>query len=664
LVICLHDLYFVHLKIPDPESCKLFIFVLKRKIIMSKIHQLSPHEAQKIAAGEVVERPANIVKELIENSLDSGATRINLHIEQAGKSLIRVVDNGCGMDSVDAKLCFNRHATSKIKTVDELETVETFGFRGEALASIASVSKVTLLTKEEHSTEGSCIVIEANNITKESSIGCAVGTDISIADLFSTIPARKKFLKTDQTEWRAIQLLFNAFCFDYPTVHFSLFCDNRLVQTCPSVQTVAERALQLFDMNISQNLIPLQENSNGNYTVSGIISNHEHYRYDRSSIYLFVNKRWVKNISLTSAFIKGYANVIPEGRNPVGIIYVTVPSTEVDINIHPRKEEVKFLHPRRIEQLLQEATKKSLEHHLSAQLKTPVSFAAQNQKTYADSPTSSQPFSFSFNQPQSFGSQTPFAHPQKNNTFKPFDFDAFFTQPTNNSQVTTPFTPQQNTESQISLNTLNPSSQKDNVLQEDCLFKKQYSIIGQYNKTYILIEKEEGLFLVDQHAAHERILYERFAQRFDNPETIELLFPQTVNFSSSDIEILIPHLTLLHKYGVRVEQSGPNSVTIQSAPVHFKNQSLEEVIKEMISWVAEEKAAESQDLQKRINNKLQAQMACKAAVKAGDILTHEQMKQLLSDLAVTENRFACPHGRPTGWLLSLNEIEKKFKRKL
>src|SRR5882724_11246333 len=193
---------------------------------MAKIKQLSPHEAQKIAAGEVVERPANIVKELVENSIDADATRISIYIEDAGKKLIRVVDNGCGMDKTDAQLCFDRHATSKISHVDELETIDTFGFRGEALASIASVSNIILVTKEEDNLEGTQIIIDANTIKNISPVACTTGTDISINNLFFNVPARKKFLKTTTTEWRAIQLLFNAFCFDYPHIHFSLFSDN------------------------------------------------------------------------------------------------------------------------------------------------------------------------------------------------------------------------------------------------------------------------------------------------------------------------------------------------------------------------------------------------------------------------------------------------------
>src|SRR5258708_36218787 len=235
---------------------------------MPKIKQLSQHEAQKIAAGEVVERPANIVKELVENSIDAGATRISIYIEDAGKQLIRIVDNGCGMDNTDAQICFDRHATSKITSVDELESINTFGFRGEALASIASVSTITLITKEEQALEGTKVIINANNIIEVSSVACTTGTDISIHNLFANVPARKKFLKTTQTEWRAIQLLFNAFCFDYPHIHFFLFADGKQVSNCPTATTLKDRTLQIWEAPTHNHLLELTAQEHY-FTISG-----------------------------------------------------------------------------------------------------------------------------------------------------------------------------------------------------------------------------------------------------------------------------------------------------------------------------------------------------------------------------------------------------------
>jgi DNA mismatch repair protein MutL len=627
---------------------------------MAKIKQLPPHEAQKIAAGEVVERPANIVKELVENSIDAGATRITIYIEDAGKQLIRIVDNGCGMDTTDAQLCFDRHATSKITHVNQLESINTFGFRGEALASIASVSTITLITKEEHTLEGTKVVVNANNINEINSIACPTGTDISIHNLFDNLPARKKFLKTTQTEWRAIQLLFNAFCFDYPHIHFLLFSENKQIFNCPTSPNLKNRALQLWETQTSNHLLELQT-TDKDFSLSGIMSDHQLYRYDRSGIYFFVNKRWVKNQHLSNAFIKGYANVIPAGRYPVAIIHITVPATEVDINIHPRKEEVKFLHPRRIEQALQQAVKSTLEKNLSQHLKKEV--------TFKDAPQYQT-------QPRDFA---------------PFDFDTFL-----KKEIATPFLPQQEVSApfdtflqaktlrasgmEISTNENNFPINTENLIiplamsaSEGSVSKgaeflhvptEPYRLIGQYNSTYILIEKEDGLFLVDQHAAHERILYELFSQRFKEVATIQLLFPHIITLSPHDITLITPHLDIFTNNGIIIEQCASNQLRIESLPVHLKDQSLDDIIKETISWITEHSSLDEQALKKTLNNKLQAQMACKAAVKAGDILTQEKMEQLLHDLEKTANRFSCPHGRPTGWLLSLYEIEKKFKRRI
>ncbi len=647
---------------------------------MPKIKQLSPHEAQKIAAGEVVDRPANIVKELVENSIDAGATRITIYVEDGGKQLIRIVDNGCGMDVADAQICFDRHATSKITRVDELESIDTFGFRGEALASIASVSKITMLTKEEESLEGTHITIEANHIKGMNSAACATGTDISVRDLFFNVPARKKFLKTTATEWRAIQLLFNAFCFDYPHIHFSLFTEGKQVSNCPISQDLKNRALQVFEPVSHKHMLDVAI-VDKEITITGIISDHQHYRYDRSGIYLFVNKRWVKNQHLSSALIKGYANVIPNGRYPIAVISITVPACEVDINIHPRKEEVKFLHPRRVELVLQQVVKAALEKNVSNYIGKEVVFKSAETSEYI--------------------------HPKKD--FNPFDFDtflkrdAFTTSPnqllaaSSEDRLEKPF------DTFLQAKTLRAngegiSNEKDleNVLIKEEIFPSPfalsvpagnvskgfssssiptnfpcemqsnmgYRLIGQYNQTYLLIEQEDGLFLVDQHAAHERILYELFSERFADVATMQLLFPQVINLSAQDIEVITPHLAIFVANGIIIEQYAHDQLIVQSLPVHLKDQSLTDLVKEVISWITECSSLDVQAFKKTINHKLQAQMACKAAVKAGDTLTQEKMEQLLHDLQKTANRFSCPHGRPTGWLLSLSDIEKKFRRRL
>ena len=344
---------------------------------MARIKQLSAQEAQKIAAGEVVERPANVVKELVENALDAGSTQIAIYIQDAGKSLIRIVDNGYGMNPEDAHLCFKHHATSKITRVDDLPSLTTFGFRGEALSSISAVSKVTLITKEAEAAHATKLVLEHGLVIAEEQISGNTGTDISIADLFYNVPARKKFLKTHETESRQILLLFQAFCLDYLSVHFKLYTQGNLIFNCPGTTDMQQRIAQLWDHSIAQQTIAIAATTNGIH-IEGVITNHTYSRYDRSALFFLVNKRWVKNHTLAKAVMKGYMNVLQPDKFPLACIAITIDPAQVDINIHPRKEEVQFLHPRIVEHALQTTVKEALEKNLSAQLNRKVSFNSES----------------------------------------------------------------------------------------------------------------------------------------------------------------------------------------------------------------------------------------------------------------------------------------------
>ncbi|MGE0207247.1 MAG: DNA mismatch repair endonuclease MutL, partial [Candidatus Babeliales bacterium] len=402
------------------------------------------------------------------------------------------------------------------------------------------------------------------------------------------------------------------------------------------VATLAERINQVWPDTAKNTMIELSATKK-NITISGSISNHTYYRYDRNHLYFFVNKRWIRNQNLSKALLKGYLNVIPPARFPAAVIEVTVDPHEVDINIHPRKQEVQFLHPRMVEQLLTDAVKKALEEHLSAKIKKPV-----------------------FMQPSvdiSSFEQSPFTQ-----NFRTASFD---TQP---NLVTIP-KPQMLKDKEpepLSEKINNQKILPDQTSGQTMAHEEQhlYKLLGQYHKTYILTESQEGLFIIDQHAAHERILYEQFKERFGSIATIKLLFPQIITLSQADYQRIIEHCSLFEHHGIGIESFGLNQIIIQSTPVHLKNCSLEELIKEISSLIHEYQGLEHEEFSKKVHEKVHAQMACKAAVKAGDELTTEKMEQLLKDLAQTKNRFACPHGRPTGWLLSLDELERTFKRKL
>ena len=636
---------------------------------MSKIKKLSAQEARKIAAGEVVERPANVVKELVENSIDADAKNISIYLSDAGKALIRVVDDGCGMSEEDAQLCFAHHATSKINSIEDLNYLLTFGFRGEALSSISSVSKVELVTKEKQAIQGISLSLENGEIVSEEPVSCVPGTDITIKDLFYNVPARLKFFKKSDTEWRQILQLFQTFCLAYNHIHFKLYHEDKLIYNCPVTHDLNTRITQLWDHNFAQNMINfVARNEVLDLTISGAISNHQFARFNRGQIIFFVNGRWVKNQNLSKALIKGYLNVLPEGKYPAAFVFISVPQETIDVNIHPRKEEVQFLHANKIETFIKDTTKKSLEGNLSKQINQNIKFA--------DSITPAMPIG----EPMFVKSQL------DANAFVPaasttFDFEQLpFFEPTDslntesNSFLYANFNQEQilkehSSNSGDGFQEKNLSKNSDNsnndisFSDQQMFIQRDYEIIGQFKKTYILLEKEEGLFLVDQHAAHERILYELFSKRFHDVATIQLIFPVIIQMTEDNLNKLLPYLDLLASHGIDADCFAKDQLIIQSTPVYLKDMSLDDFIHQIISWIDEYDSLDKDAFFKAINEKLHAQMACKAAVKAGDILTKEQMVQLLNDLETTENRFTCPHGRPTGWLLSLHEIEKKFKRK-
>ena len=602
------------------------------------IHFLSPEDAQKVAAGEVVERPANIVKELIENSIDAHATHIELSVINGGKTHIRITDNGTGMSEADARLCFERHATSKLFAFNDLPTVSTFGFRGEALASVCGVAKVTLTTKQHGEVEGLQLTIQEGKILSQKTVAAPVGTTFSIDDLFYNIPARKKFLKTTATEWNQIVALFKAFCLTHPALHFVLLHDNAQVYNCPPVTTVQDRVSQLFDPALFASTLELSSTEDKGISVTGVTTNPHYSRYDRGGLYFFVNKRLVKNYQLARAVLKGFCNVLPANKYPLAVIHLEIDPLTVDVNIHPKKEEVLFLHPHIIEQAITKAIITTLEQYMSQRL-TPLHKA---QPQYV-----SESF-FTPNNP----TVNPFF--ERTHRAEPYSLPA----QTFQKNTYSPQFPSETHQHPL-LEIPKEPFQDENL---HAVQEVSYRIIGQLHKTYLLLEHKDGMLVIDQHAAHERILYERFGKNFGKTETIQLLFPLIVTLSPSDLALLMPYASLLHEQGIQSEQFGEEQLRITAVPVYAKQIPLQELIQELVGWIKENDSQPAADFFKTLTEKMRAQLACKAAVKAGDVLTMDAMEQLLRDLQTTERRFSCPHGRPTQWLVSTHEIEKKFKR--
>jgi DNA mismatch repair protein MutL len=446
-----------------------------------------------------------------------------------------------------------------------------------------------------------------------------------------------------------------AFCLDYPHIHFKFFTESGLIFNYPAMTTLLDRCIQLWQPDIAQQLIEVfHEHPDKTIMISGVISDHQFGAYDRSNVFFLVNKRWVKNQSLCSALLKGYHNVIAAGRFPIAVIDIRMQNSLLDINIHPRKEEVRFMHPRIIEQLIQQTVHKALENRLSQQLNKEITIAVPYKLAKVDNVPSAQDIFL-----KNFDAQNPL----------PYTVPS--TMIVENEQLFV-------NELQSKVNHVRQSeivAIADNVplqkggecpsfsLQKTIEMVPEIKIIGQYNKTYILIEQDDGLLLIDQHAAHERILYELFVHRFEQVATITLLFPYSISLSAKDMHAITPYLSVFMNNGIAAEIFDMEKIIIRSTPVYLKDCLLEELFYQTIGLIYELQDPDHETCAKQITEKLHAQMACKAAVKAGDSLTQEQMKQLISDLAVTNNRFFCPHGRPTNWLLRLDELERKFKRK-
>lgn len=597
---------------------------------------LPPQEAQKIAAGEVVERPASVIKELIENSLDACATHITLYIEQGGKKLIRIIDNGCGMNRDDALLCIAHHATSKITSIDELAHLSTFGFRGEALSSIAAVSHMKIITRTHDVPEGLQLTIEQGTVASETIVATNVGTHISIEDLFFNVPARKKFLKSDLTEWRAIQNLVYAYALDYPAIQFTLYHNNTNVLNCAATTNLASRVEQLFDQSITQHGIEVTAQDESIAThITGLITNHQYNRFDRSYLYCFVNNRWVKNYKLTSAIIQGYQNVLQQGKFPCAIISITIDPQLVDVNVHPRKEEVQFLHPRKVESLLTETIKVHLEQHITTKLASP--FPTHAMYTAPAIPTADMPTSAIPSITTPSAQQPPFrVNPPLSEL--PF-YDA------------SPFIP-------------TAKERPIDLIQTPVVASEisEPHVLGQLLQTYILIETDQGLSLIDQHAAHERILYEQIGKQLKKAESISLLFPEIIQLNAADYTLIHDQLEILAQFGICAQAWGNNQILIFSTPVFVKQPVCKDIVYTLVAALHEQQEITSQQAQTAITHSLQAMMACKAAVKAHDPLTQQEMISLTKQLMQTTNRLTCPHGRPTTWTIHLSEIERKFKR--
>ena len=666
---------------------------------------LDPQEAIKIAAGEVVERPAHIIKELIENSIDAQASNITIYTRASGKNEISITDDGFGMSSQDAKLCFAHHSTSKISTVHDLENIVTYGFRGEALSSIASVSHVELTTKTQEEKSATHLVLHDAKLIIDDFAAHPTGTTISITHLFANIPARKKFLKSDDTEWNLIVSIFQAFCLRKQNIHFKLFHNGHLAYNCPPTTDIKVRCMQLWSGNLGENLLAIPPTTIKNISIAGAISAPHYYRFNRGQIFTFINNRWVKNIEITKGIIKGYDGVLPSQKYPAAFLFVDIDPTQVDINVHPKKEEVKFLHPGVVQKTAEEIVKQTLNQSINQRLSTHT--IATTQSTQGDfkqwaEPVQNNAFSAAYapekfeddnqvlastaptlhvmQRQQAFVAQAEIQHVAPLKKLTAFseaadnhilslaldsqDNEASSTPPSFRSPVfASSFANHSRDKPNTSLANSEDRNQHSHTEKNDVIYEQEpFSIVGQFKKTYIMIERAQQLILVDQHAAHERILYERFKNNSsEQAQSIQLLFPHIVKLHSSDIEQLCKHEQIFAKHGIIFEQFSQTEIIIQATPVSMQAQSAQEVISLTLDLIKHDETNPEQ-LFEKLHDKILAEKACKTACKGGDTLDHKQMDNLIQELQKTDNRFCCPHGRPTLWSMELKEIEKHFKR--
>lgn len=630
---------------------------------MSIIRILPPSEAQKIAAGEIIERPANIAKELIENSLDAGATALSLTAYDGGKKSLIIEDDGCGMSPEDARFCFIRHATSKLTSLDDLPHITSFGFRGEALASIAAVSKVTLTTRRAEDELGIEVINEFGTITHTQPVACNVGTRIVIEDIFHTMPARKKFLKQTETEWNAIQQIIYATALLHRSLHIRLFKNEKLSLNAPPVTTLADRITQLWGHHTTSQMLSLSspEKEEGIH-IEGIISQPSFMRYGPYHLYFFINNRLVKNNELQRALLKGYKGVLGPGKYPLGMLHLTLTGTTVDVNIHPRKEEVRFSKPGLITRIIEQAVQKTLESYTTKAITSPsslteadpfCSFSLKDLDTANFTPLKTSSAFFTeknehHDAPQTVSSfapkKQPSAEEKKNEIEEKYTTLIQSTSPQMHS--TTPPVP-------VIQKTLTAPSQPSTFA---------VHVLGQLHKTYILIQTEEGLSIIDQHAAHERILYNRYAAQFEKKDAITLLFPHVVSLAPSHIHSLLSHRTLFAEHGILFDQAGPEEVAITATPAYLKRTLLNEVMHYAAEWIEEHETLPTDQLRTLLHEHVHSHLACKAAVRAGDVLDKVMMESLVHDLLTTENRFICVHGRPTIKKITIVELEKYFRR--
>ena len=671
---------------------------------MSRIRILPETVANKIAAGEVIERPASVVKELLENALDAGARSVRIETESGGKRLIRVIDDGCGMNHDDALLAFERHATSKLRTADDLLSIATLGFRGEALPSIAAISRLLLETRDADEGEGTRIEFAGGKLLGVKPAGVPVGTSISVADIFYAVPARRKFLKSETTELGHIASLVTHYALAHPDRHFLLKTQSQEILNCSPVEKLADRVYQIFGRQALDELTeippteaavrgaisepPLEpEERAATLRVSGFTSRPEVQRSNRNGIYIFVNRRLVRDRLLLHAISEAYRNIVPPGVFPVVLLFLDMPYEEVDVNVHPAKIEVRFRHP----QFVHDFTRDALRQALSVARPIP-GFPAARAATAAggaatlSAATNGGSTAFAAGaaaiDPAYLSSANPGVIPgvppgppramiprsfgDVSSAAEGFELSGAPNRPISQRLQFDPtgasdfsLGPQESGAPAVAAAGIGVAETPGALPSvEDIADLKP---LGQVNSSFIVAVNGEGLWIIDQHVAHERVLFEQHLRARRNGELggQRLLVPLIVELNPRQLAIFEQIGEELRANGFEAELMGARSVAIQAAPAGINSGDAEKLLYEILDGIARENQAISID---SLQAKIAASTSCHAAIKVNTPLDPAKMEWLLGELAKTEYPMSCPHGRPVVLRYSVREIERAFKR--
>ncbi|MFW6068870.1 MAG: DNA mismatch repair endonuclease MutL [Chloroflexota bacterium] len=619
------------------------------------IHILSEQLASQIAAGEVVERPASVVKELVENALDAGAKTINVDVRKGGQELIQVADDGQGIPADALETAFRRHATSKLTSAEDLAAIGTLGFRGEALAAIAAVSQLTAVTRTAEEESGSRLVLEAGQPQSHDTVGAPRGTVIAVENLFYNLPARRKFLKTVTTERRLIDEFVTRYAIAYPDVRFRLTHDGRVTFQSGGTGNVRDVLLAVYGAEIAKDLLEIRDqrleikdqqakteqspisnpqspisSSQSPISITGFVGPPSLHRANRSQITIYVNRRWVKDNSLTYAVIQAYHTLLPTGRYPVAVIFVQLPFEQVDVNVHPAKTEVRFRNNNAVFGAVQRATRRTLVEG------SPVRHVSLGAATEAVGKQHAG-WTGSLDK-ESFARHAAAGHEQSG--------------PQQNLQLSWPDPQRQETTSPPQIDLAHASDEQTSL--------PIMRVVGQVGAAYIIAEGPDGLFLIDQHAAHERILYEQFmaARERDEIASQGLVTGATVQLPPEQATLLEENLELLSELGFQVELFGPNTFKVRAVPALLSKLDPAAGLRAVV----EDLESGKEPLQEREEARLILRVCKTAAVKAGQNLSVAEMEAMIRQLEKCHSPHTCPHGRPTLIHLSAAALAKQFGR--